>query len=42
MLAVPGTDSTTPLVTVSRCGVAGDLPLAAHWAPEDLLAAWQS
>ncbi|WP_327047622.1 AAA family ATPase [Microbispora sp. NBC_01189] len=40
MLAVPGADTKTPLVAVSRSGVDGNLPLAAHWGPEDLLAAW--
>jgi AAA+ ATPase superfamily predicted ATPase len=42
MLAVPGADPTTPLVAVSRCGVADGLPLAAHWGPDDLLHAWQT
>lgn len=42
MLAVPGADETTPLVAVSCCGVTDDLPLAAHWGPEDLLHAWQT
>ncbi len=41
MLAVPGTDAGTPLVAVSRSGVDGGLPLAAHWGPDDLLAAWR-
>ncbi len=41
MLAVPGAEPGTPLVAVSRCGVAADLPLAAHWGPEDLVRAWQ-
>jgi uncharacterized protein len=41
-LAVPGVDETTALVAVSRCGVTDDLPLAAHWGPEDLLHAWQA
>ncbi|MCT2590140.1 AAA family ATPase [Streptomyces sp. N2-109] len=41
MLAVPGATPETPLVAVSRCGVADDLPLAARWGPEDLLRAWQ-
>ncbi|MBA3490121.1 MAG: AAA family ATPase [Longispora sp.] len=41
MLAVPGADTATPLVAVSRCSVDDDLPLAAHWGPEDLLRAWQ-
>ncbi|MGH3273338.1 MAG: ATP-binding protein [Streptosporangiaceae bacterium] len=42
MLAVPGTEPTTPLVAVSRCGFAGDLPLAQCWGPEDLVRAWQT
>jgi len=41
MLAVPGAGADTPLVAVSRSGVAPDLPLAAHWGPEDLVDAWQ-
>ncbi|THA70381.1 ATP-binding protein [Streptomyces sp. A0958] len=41
MLAVPGAGPDTALVTVSRCGVEGDLPLAAHWGPEDLVRAWR-
>ncbi|MDQ0932374.1 ATP-binding protein [Streptomyces turgidiscabies] len=41
MLAVPGTTPATPLVAVSRCGVADDLPLHARWGPEDLVRAWQ-
>lgn len=41
VLSVPGTQFDTPLVAVSRSGVAGDLPLAAQWGPEDLLRAWQ-
>ncbi|WP_455352565.1 hypothetical protein [Streptomyces sp. SYSU K217416] len=41
MLAVPGTAPDTPLVAVSRCGVADDLPLTAHWGPADLVRAWQ-
>ena len=40
--AVPGAEPGTPLVAVSRCGVADGLPLAAHWGPEDLVRAWQS
>lgn len=40
-LAVPGAEPGTPLVAVSRCGVADGLPLAAHWGPEDLVRAWQ-
>ncbi|WP_205710950.1 DUF234 domain-containing protein [Isoptericola sp. BMS4] len=39
--AVPGADATTPLVAVSRSGVDGDLPLAATWGPEQLVAAWR-
>ncbi|MGW5271042.1 hypothetical protein ACWEQP_00390 [Streptomyces sp. NPDC004044] len=42
MLAVPGTGPDTAMVAVSRCGVADDLPLTAHWGPEDLVGAWQS
>ncbi|WP_373685536.1 hypothetical protein [Streptomyces lunaelactis] len=41
MLAVPGAEPDTPLVAVSRSGVAEGLPLAAHWGPEDLVRAWQ-
>jgi uncharacterized protein len=41
MLAVPGASQETPLVAVSRSGVADGLPLASHWGPEDLLRAWQ-
>ncbi|MFJ9372346.1 ATP-binding protein [Streptomyces sp. NPDC101455] len=41
MLAVPGAAADTPLVAVSRCGVADDLPLSAHWGPEDLVRAWR-
>ncbi|MGW4124398.1 ATP-binding protein [Nocardia sp. NPDC004711] len=41
VLAVPGAQFDTPLVAVSRSGVDGDLPVAAHWGPEDLLRAWQ-
>ncbi|WP_030181678.1 ATP-binding protein [Streptomyces sp. NRRL S-813] len=41
MLAVPGAHPDTPLVAVSRNGVTTDLPLAAHWGPEDLVGAWQ-
>ncbi len=37
---VPGATPETPLVAVSRSGVAGDLPLAASWGPEDLVHAW--
>lgn len=40
-LAVPGVEPGTPLVAVSRSGVADDLPLAAWWGPDDLLRAWQ-
>ncbi len=39
--AVPGADEDTRLVAVSRSGVATDLPLAAHWGPDDLVRAWQ-
>jgi len=41
MLAVPGADTGTSLVAVSRSGVDDGLPLAAHWGPEELLAAWR-
>lgn len=41
LLAVPGAAPDTPVVAVSRCGVAADLPLTAHWGPEDLVRAWQ-
>ncbi|MCT9078650.1 ATP-binding protein [Streptomyces fulvoviolaceus] len=41
VLAVPGTAPDTPLVAVSRAGVVADLPLAGHWGPEDLVAAWR-
>ncbi|WP_182885941.1 ATP-binding protein [Microbispora sp. H10885] len=40
LLAVPGADTKTALVAVSRSGVDDNLPLAAHWGPEELLAAW--
>jgi hypothetical protein len=30
------------LVAVSRSGVDDGLPLAAHWSPDDLPAAWQA
>jgi AAA+ ATPase superfamily predicted ATPase len=42
MLAVPGADTETPLVAVSRGGVTDGLPLAAWWEPEDLLGAWEA
>jgi AAA+ ATPase superfamily predicted ATPase len=41
VLSVPGTQFDTALVAVSRSGVDGDLPIAAHWGPEDLVRAWQ-
>lgn len=41
MLAVPGADADTPLVAVSRKGVADGIPLAASWGPEDLVRAWR-
>ncbi len=41
VLAVPGAGPDTPLVAVSRCGVADGLPLAARWGPEDLVRAWR-
>ncbi|MEU4345168.1 DUF234 domain-containing protein [Nocardia sp. NPDC023852] len=40
LLAVPGADHSTPLVAVSRSGIAESLPLARHWGPEDLVRAW--
>ncbi|MFH8788901.1 hypothetical protein [Streptomyces roseoverticillatus] len=40
MLAVPGATPDTPLVAVSRRGVADGVPLAAHWGPEDLVRTW--
>lgn len=41
VLSVPGTEIDTPLVAVSRSGVGNDLPLTAHWSPEDLVDAWR-
>lgn len=41
VLSVPGANADTPLVAVSRCGVDPDLPLTAHWGPEDLVRAWR-
>ncbi|WP_067474633.1 ATP-binding protein [Nocardia amamiensis] len=41
LLAVPGTDHNTRFVAVSRSGIAGNLPLAMHWGPEELVQAWQ-
>ncbi|MEV0650180.1 DUF234 domain-containing protein [Phytomonospora sp. NPDC050363] len=41
VLAVPGTTAETPLVAVSRCGVALGLSLAATWGPEEILGAWR-
>jgi uncharacterized protein len=41
MLAVPGAEPDTPLVAVTCGGVMDELPLAAHWGPNDVLAAWQ-
>lgn len=40
-LSVPGVTPETALVAVSRGGVAADLPLAAHWGPEEILDAWR-
>ena len=40
MHAIPGVETNTPRVAVSRCGVADNLPLAAHWGPDDLVHAW--
>lgn len=42
MLAVPGTNTETPLTAVSRSGITDGLPLAASWGPEDLLDAWRT
>lgn len=39
--AVPGTDSDTPLVAVSRCGVDRRLALAMHWGPDEIVGAWR-
>ncbi len=41
VLAVPGVGHQTPLVVVSRSGLTEDLPLAAHWGPDELMRAWQ-
>ncbi len=41
VLAVPGAGHQTPLVVVSRSGLTEDLPLAAHWGPDELMRAWQ-
>lgn len=41
MLAVPGVERDTPLVAVTRGGVIAELPLAAHWGPDELVAAWR-
>jgi hypothetical protein len=41
LLAVPGAGQDTPLVAVSRSGVADGVPLAACWGPDDLVRAWQ-
>ncbi|MEV0893374.1 ATP-binding protein [Promicromonospora sp. NPDC050262] len=38
---VPGTDEDTPLVAVARSGFDAGLPLAAHWGPEEIVAAWR-
>jgi AAA+ ATPase superfamily predicted ATPase len=38
---IPGAGPDTPLVAVSRSGIAGGLPLAASWGPADLVRAWQ-
>ncbi|MDN5855734.1 MAG: DUF234 domain-containing protein, partial [Actinomycetia bacterium] len=42
MLAVPGAGADTPVVAVSRSGVADGVPLAARWGPEELVDAWRS
>jgi AAA+ ATPase superfamily predicted ATPase len=40
-MSVPGRDYSTPLVAVSRSGVAAGLPLAASFSPEDIVGAWE-
>ena len=40
-LAVPGATVDTPLVAVSRAGVAPGIALTANWGPEDLVEAWR-
>ena len=40
-MAVPGASVDTPLVAVSRSGVADGLPLAAQCGPDDLARAWR-
>ncbi|WP_406387642.1 hypothetical protein [Streptomyces sp. NBC_00887] len=42
MLAVPGTAPDTPLVAVSRCAVADDLPLTATGDRRTSYGAWQT
>ncbi|MCP2299240.1 hypothetical protein SAMN04244553_0016 [Nocardia amikacinitolerans] len=41
VLSVPGADTRTPLVAVSRAGLGAELPLAMHWGPADLVDAWR-
>jgi uncharacterized protein len=40
-MSVPGRDHTTPLVAVSRNGIAEGLPVAAWFGPADIVAAWR-
>ncbi|WP_100445826.1 ATP-binding protein [Glycomyces xiaoerkulensis] len=40
--AVPGATGETPLVAVTLNGADPDLPLAAHWGPDDLVRAWRT
>lgn len=42
MLAVRGVDPETPLVAVSRSGIADGVPLATSWGPDDLVRAWET
>jgi hypothetical protein len=39
-VAVPGAAEDTALVAVSRSGFVSELPLAAAWGPDELVAAW--
>ena len=41
-VAVPGATGVTPLVAVSRSGVAPGLPLAANWGPQQLVDVWRT
>lgn len=40
-MSVAGRDYTTPLVVVSRSGIENELPIAAHFGPEEIIAAWR-